>query len=76
MTEQLCLESKIEAYLGDFGRYIQKMKLKYRVVMNIFMHRSLTKLMTSLFPVDKTDSNPHKQSSSFLPRGFDLWGLS
>lgn len=52
------------------------MKLKYRVFMNIFMHRSLTKLMTSLFPVDKTDSNPHKQNSSFLPRGFDLWGLS
>lgn len=52
------------------------MKLKYRVVMNNFMRSSLTKLMTSLFPVDKTDSNPHKQSSSFFPRGFDHWGLS
>lgn len=52
------------------------MKVKCRVIMNNFMHRSLTKLMTSLFPADKTDSNPHKQNSSFLPRGFDLWGLS
>jgi len=52
------------------------MKLKYRVVMNNFMHHSLTKLMLSQFPADKTDSNPHKQNSSFLPRGFDLWGLS
>ncbi len=76
MTEQLCFISKNEAYLASFGRYIQEMKLKYRVVMNIFMHRSLTKWMTSLFPADKTDSNPHKQNSTFLPRGFDLWGLS